>query len=548
MIDEKLYQQAADELNSNQRRPHIWTRACALASDDHDEARYLYTNLRVEELITERDAARSTQAGAASAVTGAEAALALEPLDFSTKDAAEITAPLSTPAGHDPLEHDDDMMQLDAYTSDGDDITGDIDNAGLQQRELGFQDVKPSLDGQPDQNLHGQAGRELTGEPVGELDAAPAAGIAHDERFAPLQSPEESLLSEEELDQTIDFTSELEGTAVFEFSEHEIAQIRQPEPDDYNPSSMLSDDDLDVLLGGVYEGHAPQEDRTDPLADFPEDELAMTAEFQDLSHTQSLHGHDLDWLDDDLGPDSREEAGDRDAVGSRDAEVTQNLPVPHQPTVRTRAVPYDQSFGDTDRLAQELSRQADEMPGQKSDVVSFGKDSRAHDPKNSDPTEAQHAGDAAVPVAARTVELPVDVSDGLTGSVYAVYRRGHQVQAVKDGVSWPALFMTLPYLVYRHLFGTAIVYALLWVIVLAGLLASSLVWMDAGAAVDPMVQISTAGFALLAVVGLLYLPFRNANQWREEKLSRRGFELVAWTRASSPGKAISEARRAAALD
>ncbi len=51
MIDEKLYQLATDELNSDKRKPEIWARACALASNDHDEARYLYTNLRVEELV-----------------------------------------------------------------------------------------------------------------------------------------------------------------------------------------------------------------------------------------------------------------------------------------------------------------------------------------------------------------------------------------------------------------------------------------------------------------------------------------------------------------
>ena len=54
MIDEELYQQAADELNSDRRNPHIWARRCALASDEHDEARYRYTKLRVEELMLQR--------------------------------------------------------------------------------------------------------------------------------------------------------------------------------------------------------------------------------------------------------------------------------------------------------------------------------------------------------------------------------------------------------------------------------------------------------------------------------------------------------------
>ena len=51
MIDEELYKRATEELDSDARKPDVWTRACALASDDHDEARFLYTNLRVEEML-----------------------------------------------------------------------------------------------------------------------------------------------------------------------------------------------------------------------------------------------------------------------------------------------------------------------------------------------------------------------------------------------------------------------------------------------------------------------------------------------------------------
>ena len=55
MIDEELYQQASEELASERRDLRVWARACSLAPEDHDEARYLYTNLRVEELLAERD-------------------------------------------------------------------------------------------------------------------------------------------------------------------------------------------------------------------------------------------------------------------------------------------------------------------------------------------------------------------------------------------------------------------------------------------------------------------------------------------------------------
>lgn len=55
MIEEELYKLATEELNGPNRRADLWKRAVALATDDHDEARYLYTNLRVEEMIEERE-------------------------------------------------------------------------------------------------------------------------------------------------------------------------------------------------------------------------------------------------------------------------------------------------------------------------------------------------------------------------------------------------------------------------------------------------------------------------------------------------------------
>ena len=55
MREEDLYELATDELNSHSRKADLWARACALATDDVDEARYLYTNLRVEELAIEHN-------------------------------------------------------------------------------------------------------------------------------------------------------------------------------------------------------------------------------------------------------------------------------------------------------------------------------------------------------------------------------------------------------------------------------------------------------------------------------------------------------------
>ena len=143
--------------------------------------------------------------------------------------------------------------------------------------------------------------------------------------------------------------------------------------------------------------------------------------------------------------------------------------------------------------------------------------------------------------------FPLDLTPGREGKLFSVYRRDQKAQAVKSGVSWSALFLTLPYLLYRRLFGTALAYVALWIIVIGGLVFSALAWVDAGASVTPIVQAATIGFALLAFIGLLYLPFRYGNEWRADKLENRGFELVALAKAKNPGKAIARARRHSAL-
>ncbi|MFK7891049.1 MAG: hypothetical protein AB8B63_09580, partial [Granulosicoccus sp.] len=114
--------------------------------------------------------------------------------------------------------------------------------------------------------------------------------------------------------------------------------------------------------------------------------------------------------------------------------------------------------------------------------------------------------------------------------------------------SWTALILTLPFLIYRHLFGTAVVYSFMAVILLGGLLVSSLAWYDAGTSVTPLIQACTIGFGLLSFIGLIYLPFRYGNLWRGEKLERRGFELLALVSADSSGQALTIARRNEQLD
>ncbi|MFT6642122.1 MAG: hypothetical protein ACJAUZ_003126, partial [Flavobacteriaceae bacterium] len=225
---------------------------------------------------------------------------------------------------------------------------------------------------------------------------------------------------------------------------------------------------------------------------------------------------------------------------------------------------------DTDRLTQDLLRQVDDLPGQHSDVVS-------DEPNNAEKSTwepSPRANEAAVGTAAAigaarygrvseknqlrrstsasgaadSSRLPIDLTDGKSGTEYKVFRRKQKIQAVKKGVSWSALFFTVPYLVYRHMFGTAIVYIITSLIVAAGLIFMGLSWIDAGDSASDLIKLTTMGFGLLAVIGILYLPFRHGNSWRSEKLEQRGFELVARVKAGNPGKAVALARRASALD
>lgn len=144
--------------------------------------------------------------------------------------------------------------------------------------------------------------------------------------------------------------------------------------------------------------------------------------------------------------------------------------------------------------------------------------------------------------------LPLDLTEGGKGKEFAIYRRDDKIKVVRTGVSWPALFLTLPFLLYRQLFGTAIVYALTAIILIGGFVISLLAWQDAGSDVQPLVQACTIGFGLLCFIGLIYLPFRFGNIWRGEKLENKGFEMLAKVRARSPGKALTQARNVAQLD
>jgi len=137
MIDEELYKIATNELNSDDRKPDVWARACALASDDHDEARFLYTNLRVEEMLN-KDGKQRTFSTTRQQKEDLGAADELESLSLASEEGSDA-APASRRTGitdnNAPLPIDD-LLDYDANdTSAPTSVAGNALNTGSEDSD-----------------------------------------------------------------------------------------------------------------------------------------------------------------------------------------------------------------------------------------------------------------------------------------------------------------------------------------------------------------------------------------------------------------------------
>ena len=616
MIDEELYQQAADELNSDRRRQHIWARACALASDDHDEARFLYTNLRVEELIAERENAASagTKDAAFDTPDLPDRTLALTPLElsgdddelnfkdpapsdeFSLNDAhSDIPSSVSAPSGMDGGLRDD-ILQMAADEPD----TANKELGDLYAVELDpdlMADYVPEPTGIRDDTYAGDAIGE--DEFAMELESFKAEESSAHELLDIDSDVEEDALDETHLD--------LDGTASLELSDDEMADLVADRGDgdasietaDFTQDEPMADmtqanmvvldaqtNELDAMLENAnYEPEPPAapvddmkwlDNEPDELnasrptideaeetvvyeADPYRDELNRQADELDLGDTHD-HSADLsEKIADELGRDDT--FPDAFKLPETSDDLSTDHPVGPDPSEER------ESAGDA--IAASTSVAAAAALAASTAAASTGAASTAFASNMADDTgvsdtagvnKLASAPDMSSPghaIQSHTDEddaagFPLDLTHGRKGSEFSIYQRNTNAQAVKNGVSWSALFLTLPYLVYRHLFGTALAYIAVWIVAVGGLVISGLAWLDATAdtttAVAPLIQACTIGFALLCFIALIYLPFRHANKWRSGKLENRGFELVAVTKARNPGKAIARARRNAALN
>lgn len=609
MIDEDLYQQAADELNTDKRRPHLWARACALASDDHDEARFLYTNLRVEELLAEREIAASKPG--ASSIDEADQILGLTPLD-DTFAGEDIPSSVSTPAGvdapdaaadglfleplnpdafdepganaiPDPLLKDPDADLMEDYVAENHELLDDtyasnefadtemeLDSSRVELEDTSKLDTTNAISSDFSQNnlshsnddlsatfddeFHKDTAQlvdniDLTG-PLGEqalqasTDDLPVDNTALPAAVtdSPLTVDGDSINSDTETsDYPLAHASDLtqSNLDVLEAHNNELDSMLENTKYDQNKPAT-PDDEADWLEAPVEPADPPDTPREsreplileqDPLTDEltrQADELDIDSKSDETADFSQKIAEQL--AADDRFPDHVDNAEVNEALGS---DLDDRFVAPDQVSEHTESA--------QDATAPETLPAAAAIAATSAAAVGATGLSGSRQPNSADIEGYEH-DDAGI-----EHMFPLDLTPGRSGKEYAIYRRDNRAQAVKKGVSWSALFLTLPYLLYRQLFGTALAYVALWIVAIGGLVLAGLAWMDAGAEVTPVVQACTIGFGLLAFIGLLYLPFRYGNQWRANKLENRGFDLVARAKGKNPGRAIARARRHSAL-
>ena len=499
MIDEELYQQATDELNSDRRRAHLWARACALSSDDHDEARYLYTNLRVEELIAEREragpAAPAPASGTDDGLDDGLDGLELEPIGLDGADGPDGAA-LDDTVPDAPFA---DAPPADALSADD------------PFADASFADAPGVLD----------AGASVTASP------APAP-----EPSAP--PPIEAPRSVRAGGATPDAS---DGATDADLDGDEVAAARGPDAGagpgtGPNAGPGAGPDAGPEAFPGAFPGASPAPRaacRPESVRDRMQLELDENAVDLDADEIVRLN---------EARPEpvrSIEMTGDADAP--RGSAV---------PTPRARAGGRPRHDDADDQLdavidaggsggASVAARRAfgPRVRGDYADARDL--DALLDDEHRPHARPGGGGGDH------ETLELVED--DSGPGRRWSVLEaEDGELAAVKRGACWPALVATLPWLLARGLWGTAIVYALLWVACALGIAMTGFAWLDAGPAVSDGTVFAFAGFVAIALAGLVLAPLLRANRWRTRRLVRRGWELAGELRARSPADAVSRFR------
>lgn len=187
MNDEELYVLATQELNSNQRREDLWARAIALASDDHDEARYLYTNLRVEELAEERRAEqlRESQAAAGDSASSPSSVPGHAAVEKIPED--EVLRLEDLP---DAIEHKDPIPTTNEHGTDRSIYDQTRSNYEASLSENNNRDDDPEVPRRITNQMGIYVDNMVDGEDFDPLDRTEPDGFAHADNSMELTAPE----------------------------------------------------------------------------------------------------------------------------------------------------------------------------------------------------------------------------------------------------------------------------------------------------------------------------------------------------------------------
>ena len=571
MSDQELYQQAIDELNSDRRRPDLWARAVAIATDDHDEARDLYTNLRVEELIAERG---PTTMPADAEPDFAALSLALaegdeQPAEDLTEKREEVETAFASLDSID-LSNESDVSSLEDLTSSleaGPTLTDDTDLAATAD-QLQTNNALDTLTQDPlAQDTFTQDTLAQNGLTVGAqatdsdaLDRVSLSDLSLEDDSGPVLSldsgsSESGLLSAEpdaERPLSFDDAGFDDSIEITEIAPEESAldslanELQSNIGDTYTPETT-GEDFLDTVQATDYidtPAETPLSDattdqltpsgavaddndltlKTDSMeAVFNEAELAAKAakdaetdslQLQPVAETDSMpRGSTVDYTPDE----------ERVVFTTSDMLVTEH----DQTQSRTQSFDATSSFDNDYTVDLSGSHDSDGEPVINNPEIDL--DGRANQTSANDPVRTSAADDQFI----------LNPESNPRGTAYALLTNDNgEARAIKSGVSWPAMFVTLPWLLIKGLWGTALAYLAMLLVFVAVFVALAISVNDSQSGFDLTAQIAFGIFGLLAVIGLFYLPFKYGNQWLLEKAYRKGFNQKASVLAKSTNDAL----------
>jgi len=445
MIDEELYKIATDELNSDKRKPDVWARACALARNDHDEARYLYTNLRVEEMLH--------------------------------ADGKQPT--------FDAEKHRENKTKQRSNLSDAEKL-GDL------ELNLDEEDVVDEKSGTVSSRTGVDSKNKSTPLPIDDI-----VDFEHDAEEAPSSVAGNAIVKDNELVLDDDTLSEIDQlSAENAKTEGAVSSVTGMSVADYSrlrigeeegDSSPAMSELMRMAASNKADREAKEKTQANEIAN------AETDKSQPIDKASDIADLDSDeYILDDVIPE----------VEQPDNVLTTEEAV-------TAAVDEPAAKASIDEQSEIL---------------------------------ADYADDEILNIDESDEDL-VNLDTG-AGRSYMVFGRNGAMKAVKRGVSWPAFFFTLPWLLSKQLFGTALMYIALWVVAIGGLLITASNWINAVPDASTAIKLWTAAFFLLTLIGLFYIPFRYGNKWVAEKLQNRGFKLETAVGANNKREAIDQMLRA----